>query len=302
MVLCLARYDGFMEGADRGVIGREALPERLQVVKPVIPELWYRGNLDLLKRQKILAVVGSRRMTDYGRRVLTMLMPDLVGAGVVIVSGMMYGVDQEAHQLCLKLGGSTIAVLGFGLTWNGLALEDRRVYEKIVASGGLVISEWESRKPELWTFPARNRIVAGLADAVLVVEAAEKSGSLVTVSWAKKFGKPVLAIPGPITSKVSTGTNGLIVSGNARPITSAEDILCSLGVEKGQRQLTMFPGTGRMDGFTRRIVELLENEGLATDDIARRLREPVERVVAVLSQLSLTGVVEERGGRWQLSV
>lgn len=278
------------------------MPARFLAVTPPIKELWWEGNRGLLAdTNKYLAIVGSRRMTDYGRRVLEMIMPDLVRAGLIIVSGMMYGVDQEAHKLCLKYGGKTIAVLGWGIEWPGLTREDRELQEKI-AKEGLVISEWEKKKPELWTFPARNRIVAGLADSVLVAEAALKSGSMVTVTWAQKFGKSVLAIPGPITSKVSAGTNQLIAAGRAKMVLSAEDILCSYGLQRTPTQLVMFTGAERTNNFPHRILELLENEPLTTDEMVRILCDKVEKINVVLTEMNLSELIEERNGKWELGV
>ena len=286
-------------GKDIYQLSKDDWNERLVKIRPALAQLWCSGNGQLLKEKKFLAIVGSRKMTEYGRRVLEMIMPELAAAGVVIISGMMYGVDQEAHRLCLKYGGKTIAVLGWGIRWQGLAREDALMQAEIVASGGLLASEWESEKPELWTFPARNRIVAGLADRVLVVEAAVKSGSMVTVAWAEKFGRPILAVPGPITSRVSQGTNYLISSGRASMAVSAEDILAALDITHKTRQLTMFGGE-KGNTLAGRIIELLGNEPLMTDDLARKLREPVSRIGETLTTLSLTGAIEERGGRHYL--
>lgn len=280
---------------------RKDFPERLKQVTPSIKELWCEGDRSLLSdSSKYLAIVGSRRMTDYGRRVLEMIMPDLVQAGLYIVSGMMYGVDQEAHKLCLKYGGKTIAVLGYGLNYPGIASEDQKVKEQILSGGGLVISEWDKQDGALWTFPQRNRIVAGLADAVLVVEAAMKSGSLVTVSWAEKYKKEVFAVPGPITSKVSVGTNWLVTNRRAKMVLSAEDILCSFGLSRQPTQLVMFTGSERTNKFHERIIVLLENESFSTDEIVRTLGLPVEKVNAALMEMSLSGVVSEVNGKWEL--
>lgn len=286
-------YDGSVERRD--------FPEKLKKIKPAIEMLWWEGDRGLLKdEKKYLAIVGSRRMTDCGRRALETIMPDVVQAGLYIVSGMMYGVDQEAHRLCLKYGGKTIAVLGYGLNYAGIAREDQKMKEQILAGGGLVISEWDKQGGTLWTFPRRNRIVAGLADAVLVVEAAEKSGSLGTVAWAEKFKKEVLAIPGPITSKVSVGTNGLIASGRAKMVRNVEDILCSFELSRRPAQLTIFTGHERPNSIERRILALLENEAFATDEIVRTLGISVEKVNVALIEMSLSGVVNELNGKWEL--
>ncbi len=241
-------------------------------------------------------------MTEYGRRVLETFMPSLVQAGIVIVSGMMYGVDQEAHKLCLRCGGKTIAVLGYGLASKTISREDRRFMKGVVDGGGLVISEWDNLDGSTWTFPQRNRIVAGLADSVLVVEAAEKSGSLVTVGWAEKFGKPVFAVPGQIFSGVSKGTNEIIAMGRAKMVLSAEDILCSDPSHLQMKLPIMETSARRGNNLPNRIAFLLENEPLTTDELVKKLRGSIEEINVALAEMSLVGWVEERLGKWCLSV
>ena len=146
-------------------------------------------------------------MSDYGQRVIEKWMSVFVQKGITIVSGFMYGVDQAAHKACLENGGKTIAVLGWGIDMK-VASDDQILYQNILEVNSLIVSEYEGETlGNRVTFPRRNRIVAGVADAVLVIEAAEKSGSLITARLANSFGKPLLALPGLVTNKIAEGTN-----------------------------------------------------------------------------------------------
>lgn len=172
-------------------------------------QIYYYGKLDPSIFENCVAVVGSRRMTTYGERVVEKIIPQLVSSGKTVVSGFMYGVDQYSHRACIEAGGKTIAVLGWGIKTK-LTGEDLRLAQKIVSTGGLLISEWEEQRAAHWTFPARNRIVAALCSEVIVVEAAQNSGSLITARLAIRLKRKLWAVPGPITSKTSVGTNSLI--------------------------------------------------------------------------------------------
>ena len=216
-------------------------------------------------------------MTDYGRRALETIIPRLVFEKKTIVSGFMYGVDQYAHELCLENGGHTIAVLGWGIN-EPLEGANKKLAGAIIAGGGLVLSEWENQPPTLWTFPIRNRIVAGLSTDVIVVEAALKSGSLITARIAHELQRTVWAVPGSITSPVSAGTNHLIAGGMAKAwlgelpqedVKESDPLLAALG-----------------------------EEGKSANDLARTLRVPVSQVGAQLSLLALAGQVVERSGKF----
>lgn len=195
-------------------------------IREIGQEIWLRGKWSEGYFDKTLAIVGSRRLTRYGQSVLEKFVPTLVAEKIVTVSGFMYGTDSLAHQLTVKSGGRTVAVLGCGL--NVLAtFSNNELYTQILESGGLVISEYEHNfQPTLWSFPRRNKIVAGLSNlGVLVTEAGEKSGSLITARLARKMNRNVWAVPGPINSSVSTGTNWLIAEGLAKLVTRPEEIL-----------------------------------------------------------------------------
>ena len=188
---------------------------------PII--LYAKGNLDLLNSQKTISIVGSRECTEYGMKVTQRLSYLLSKHDYTIISGLAKGIDGFAHRGCLNAEGSTIAVLGCGIDYIYPA-QNKELYNNILKQDGLIISEYplNTRPNELY-FPMRNRIIAGMADKVLVTEAGENSGSIITANIALEQGKEVYAIPGNITSKQSKGTNELIKDG-AILVDSLEDI------------------------------------------------------------------------------
>ncbi len=263
-------------------------------VKLEIKSLYYKGKIDLLLDDSPkLAIVGSRRMTDYGARVIEKWMPLLVERGVTIVSGFMYGVDQTAHRACIENGGKTIAVLGWGIDWP-VAREDEDLYRKILEVDSLIVSEYEGETtPLLWYFPQRNRIVAGISDAVLVIEGSAKSGSMITARLATGFGKKLLAVPGPVTSRVAEGTNGLIRDGKAKAVTSAEEILKEMGLLPGQMKL-------EVNQIDDPVLSLLADGERSVDELTRLLKMSVAQVLGKLTELTLCGMITESGGKYRL--
>ncbi len=241
-------------------------------------QLYYIGTWNLGLFTNCVAIVGSRRMTEYGRRVIEKIIPQLVFQKKTIISGFMYGVDQYAHQVCIENGGKTIAILGWGIN-RILEDSDKKLAESIISSGGLLMSEWEEQKPALWTFPVRNRIVAALANDTIVVEAAQKSGSLITANIAHKLKRNLWAVPGPLTSRFSYGTNALIAEGKARMWVGEQVMI--------QKAESHDP-----------ILQALGDDAMTTDELARILGAPVSQIGAQLSMLTLTGDVVERGGKY----
>jgi len=219
-------------------------------------------------------------MTDYGRGAIEKIVPQLVGQGITVVSGFMYGVDQYAHQTTLECGGKTIAVLGWGIDGK-LSGQDKEMADQIIKCGGLILSEWQSQVPTLWTFPKRNRIVAALCQEVIIVEAAEKSGSLITAKIAGELGRKVFSVPGPITSRASQGTNTLIAKGEA-------------AVWQGQ-----FEKSKRTDSDP--LLAALEDQPQSANELSRKLDISISELGAKLSLLSLSGQVKERNGKYCLA-
>jgi len=204
-------------------------PVRLKTIAQPPAQLFVRGHVDRqVWEGPSIAVVGSRKATAYGKAVTATLAGELAKAGILIISGLALGVDGWAHQAALDAGGRTVAIVATGLD-RLYPSRHRQLAERIVAQGGALITEYEpgaSVQPGM--FIARNRIVAALADGVLVTEAAVKSGTLHTARFALEQGKEVFAVPGNITSPSSAGTNNLIRSG-AVPVTRSEDILHVFG-------------------------------------------------------------------------
>lgn len=199
----------------------EQFPPLLREIPDPPALLFYKGNLDLLKRP-MLGVVGTRRPTAYGKAACRFLTTGLARAGFVIVSGLAQGIDAEAHRAALEQGGGTIAVLGSGIE-QIYPRQNRQLYHKI-AENGLLLSEYApSEPPRPGLFPERNRLISGLSLGVLIVEAAERSGSLITAECALEQGKEVFAVPGPIFSGVSAGPHNLIKEG-AKLVSRLQDV------------------------------------------------------------------------------
>lgn len=198
-------------------------PEKLKNINGKPRELYCLGNLELLN-YKSIAVIGSRNYSNYGKRVAMEFSYNLAKENICIVSGMARGIDSFAHEATLKAKGKTIAVLGSGLDVI-YPKENIKLYEDIIKNDGLIISEYLlGTPPRKQNFPARNRIISGLSDGVLVIEARKNSGTNITVDFALEQGKDVFVIPGDIYSKTSDGTNFLIKEG-AIPVTNYKDIL-----------------------------------------------------------------------------
>jgi DNA processing protein len=265
----------------------------LDVVRPVVKKLWCRGDLKVDRFDKTIAIVGSRRMSRYGRSVVEEIVPRLCGAGYTIVSGLMYGVDQLAHRKTLECNGLAIGVLGWGIE-RANDPESDRLSDEIVAHGGVVLSEYPGdTRGQLWTFPQRNRIVVGLSDIIIVIEAGIKSGTMSTVQWAKKMGKLVYAVPGSMFAKTSEGANFMIESGLARPLTKqAIDELAGSGNVSKLDSVTYSLNTEEQI-----IVGHLTLVGPSSvNEIARGTGLGVGEILSVLVKLELKGVIaEERG-------
>jgi len=244
----------------------------------------------------LVAIVGSRRPTTYGRHITTKLASELAYAGVGIVSGLALGIDAVAHKAALDAGGFTVAVLGSGLN-HVYPATNRNLARQIIASGGAIASEYpESMPPLRHHFPARNRIIAGLSQAVLVTEAAASSGSLITANFALEENRSVLAVPGPITSSLSAGTNELIRAG-AVPVTQMSDILAALNLtQASSHQPTVAVPSSKEEAAILNLIDtgitssqqLIEHSGLTAAHFAR-----------TISMMEIAGKIQSLGaGAW----
>lgn len=259
----------------------------LQLFDPPIVLLGW--GQPLVTHARHLAVVGSRRMTSYGRRITNELIAGLASSDVVIVSGLALGIDGEAHRAALANGLVTWAVLGSGFG-HLYPLQHKELALSIVENGGTLLSEyWPDTKPEPHHFPARNRIIAALADAVLVVEADQKSGSLITVDHALDLGRDIWAVPGNVTSRFSRGTNNLLRHG-ATLIASSEDILAewNWGVRAADDEGEVPP----LQGANQLVYQVVGHQNTTLEEIVEASGLTTAEVLAALMELELGGWVE----------
>lgn len=269
----------------------KSYPKILTKITKPPRKLHYRGSLKSELFRKSLAVVGSRAMTRYGQEVLERFVPELASGGVTIISGFMYGVDTQAHKLTVEAGGTTVAVFGCGINICYPA-ENGSLYTKILEKGAVLSEYAPDQKAQLWMFSQRNRIVAGLASlGVLIIEAAEGSGSLITAHFARKQKKTVFAVPGPITSTASAGTNSLIKDGLAKMVTEPSDIIPASKFSASHERRKLAP-------LEQKIYELLSREPATADEIAAALDENIVSLTQTLSLMSLRGLVTEAAGKF----
>jgi len=280
-------------------INNPKYPQLLKQISSPPLKLYYKGKWDRNLFKNCLAVVGTRQMTNYGRRVTDELVSRISSAGITIVSGFMYGVDAQAHRAALLAGGKTIAVMpcGIDLIHPG---HQKKLYEEILANNGLIISELEAdHPPALWTYPKRNRIIAGLSQAALVIEAGHNSGSLITASLAKEFGRKVFAVPGPVTGLVSQGTLQLIKEGAAMAV-SANDILTDYGITDSEYSGNCFLHSG-LNILEKNIIDRLAQEPRDIDTLSRLINITTSQLGAALSLMQLQGIVSEGQGKYYVN-
>ena len=297
-------WDGLMKTVDRAEAEGMRLVFHGDAEYPVaIEELGEDAPLLLFVKGSIVeedrfsvAIVGSRKSSDYGEAVTSKISARLAGVGMTVVSGMARGIDTAAHRGALKAGGRTIAVLGCGLDVV-YPPENRGLMDRI-ASSGAVISEFApGTQPLKENFPRRNRLISGLSQGVIVVEAAPRSGSLITAKHALEQGKEVFAVPGSIMSETSQGTNDLLKQG-ARLVTSAEDVIEELApVLKGFIKSRVGAPDPELTGQEKSLCGLLSGEPVHVDEISRQSGRQVAEVLATLLGLELKGVIRQMEGK-----
>ncbi|MDA1316527.1 MAG: DNA-processing protein DprA [bacterium] len=275
-------------------------PQLMNLYDPPIC-LYVKGDISSYNWEKdlLIAIVGTRKPSDYGRQITTKFSRELAQAGCVIVSGMALGVDGIAHWAALNEGKRTIAVLGSGINYISPPTHEE-LYYKIIASGGLVMSEFPSHMQTIkGMFVSRNRIVSGLSRGVIVTEGLKNSGSLITARLALEQGKDVFAPPVPITSSQSEAPTRLLKNG-AKLITSGADVLEEYGMENNQAVERVMSQLGEKE---RALAELLAKEAFTPDELARLVKAPIHQILTLLSTMELSGIVEKNNqGKYQIRV
>ncbi len=263
--------------------------------------IYVKGNAKLLQEKLSVGVVGTRKITTYGRSVTENIVAELVQNDVCIVSGLALGVDGAAHRTAVANKGKTIAVLACGVDCCR-PTENYSLYQEILENNGLIISEYPlSLPPQKGTFLARNRIIAALSDGVLVTEAAEDSGSLVTAEWGFKLSKKVFAVPGPITSRMSDGSLKLLKHG-AKLVTNASDIIEEFGIKNNILGIKSKIKSLKLSEEEAKIVSLLENEAMSLDEISKKLSTPISKLFVAISHLEINGIVKNEKGTMRLTM
>ena len=277
-------------------MGEAAYPERLLEIKNPPKQLYCCGDLGLLK-SRCVAVVGSRTTTVYGRRTAEAIGRCLAAAGVTVVSGMAVGIDASAHEGALSAGGMTVAVLGCGPDVcyppeNRLLMED-------IKRSGLIVTEYEPGTPaNRYHFPNRNRIISGLCEATVVVQARNRSGSLITAELAAEQGREVYAVPGNIDSQYNLGNNRLIKEG-ASPLICTDDMLEYLGIAGANEE----DAREQLSEREYQIFELLQKEGeLSIDEVCMKTGLTPAYVNPILAVMEMKGFISSEMGRVFLKI
>jgi DNA processing protein len=265
-------------------------PPRLKAIFDPPRSLYLRGSGEPeLLGWRAVGVVGARSCSPYGAQVARMLGRELAAAGLVVVSGLARGIDGEAHRGALESGGPTVGVLGCGIDRDYPAANAS--LSRRMEDGGLVVSEYEAGvEPAPWRFPARNRIIAGLCEAVVIVEARERSGALITADFALEEGREVFAVPGEITSALSVGSNALLRMG-ATPLTGAGDVLEALGIERAEAV-----ADPDVSEAAKRVLGLVRDTPAVADELVARASLEAGAVSVALTELELAGLVAAADG------
>ncbi len=284
---------------DLKILEKNNIPKDLQEIPQPPKKLYLWGELPP-EGTIYLAVVGSRKATTYGKDVVKKLISGLKGYPIAIVSGLAMGIDALSHEAALDAGLYAVAFPGSGISESALSYNPNiKLMHRIYDSGGCLISEFEpDLKAQYYTFPMRNRLVAGISKASLIIEAQEKSGTLITARMTLDYNREVLAVPGPINSDFSKGTNRLIRQG-ATPITSSDDILEALGfkVDNESKQQSLFDDARPEEKAVLKIL----TEPIERDELIRKMKLSTGEANALLSVMEIKGLIKEELGEIRAS-
>ncbi|OGG79265.1 DNA protecting protein DprA [Candidatus Kaiserbacteria bacterium RIFCSPLOWO2_01_FULL_54_13] len=277
------------------LLSPQEFPPLLQQISDPPKKLYIRGELPSTDHAW-LTVVGSRALTPYGIAVCKHLVESLRGYPIVIVSGLAYGADAAAHRAALEVGLPTVAVPGSGLGWDTLyPRANVGLAREILKAGGALLSEEEpDTKAADWTFPKRNRIMAGLSRATLIIEAKELSGSLITARLTVEYNRELLVVPGSIFSEESKGTHQFLRLG-ATPVTSPEDILVALGIAKRESAESLTSLRTDLSEEEMRVIDIIKSP-LSRDELIGALELPITEANVLLSAMEIKGLIVEELG------
>lgn len=282
----------FLSKMQKITIKNKKYPVLLKKIPDPPRELYVEGNDELSIIKNSLAVVGTRKISDYGRQMTEYFVKNLVQAGMTIVSGLALGVDGLAHRVALENKGRTIAVLGSGLN-HIYPTVHRKLAQEIIKLGGALVSEYPPETmPYKSNFPARNRIISGLSLGVLIIEAPKSSGALITAEFAIKQKRKIFVVPGRVYDKNSQGANELIKRGG-QLVSEPQDILKVLNIKTDLRKTEIIKNLSPEEKI---ILEILTKEPTAIDKIAQKTKIPVAVILSILTQMEIKGLVKNIGG------
>lgn len=285
----------------------EKYPQRLLQIREYPEQLYCQGNVDLLNEQKIVAIVGSRDCSEYGRKYANIFATELSKHGICVISGMAIGIDASAHSGAMQEAGRTIAVLGGGLK-NIYPVQNLWLYNNIIAGGGCVITEYaENEETKLSNFPKRNRLISGLADAVLVIEAEHRSGSKITAKYAKIQKKKIYCIPVNLDQKNSSGIKELLIDG-AKIVTTPRQLIDDLyGKNDNELQENKTEeicergpilGEDNMVSEDCKKIQELLNDEMTSEEIAEKMNKDISEINSILMIMEIEGIVEKVPGNY----
>ncbi len=279
---------------------KNKFPKALLEIPQPPTDLWYRGEIPSEKLIH-LCIVGSRKCTSYGKEACEKIIEGLKDYPIVIVSGLAMGIDGIAHKKAMSVGLKTLAFPGSGISEKVLYPKTNiSLAQEIVKNGGCLISEFEPDfKATLWSFAKRNRLMAGICRATLIIEAEDRSGTLITARLTTEYNRDLLVIPGPIFATNSKGTNKLLKLG-ATPITCAEDVLEALGFEipkNKEKQRKLFDNLSKEETL---VVKILR-EPMPRDEVIREMKLPTATANAILSIMEIKEIIKEEMGEIQLA-
>lgn len=281
---------------------KEEFPKRLLEIPQPPEQLYIEGELPDENEFKFLAVVGSRKFSAYGKEACEQLIAGLAGHNIVIVSGLALGIDSIAHKSALKAGLKTIAFPGSGLHRSVLYPRvNIRLADEILKAGGALISEYEPTRPSYASnFPERNRLMAGISHAVLVIEAQERSGTLITARLTTEYNRDLIVVPGSIFSPNSVGCNKLLHAG-ATPVSTSEELLEALGFEMEKKEEINLDEIEATDE-ERKILKILAISAIPRDNLIENLGLSASEANVVLSMMEIKGFIKEIGGEIALAI
>lgn len=278
---------------------KKNFPKTLLEIPQPPEDLWIIGELPP-ENLIYLCVVGSRKFTSYGREACEKIIAGLKGYPIVIVSGFAMGIDTIAHKKAMQVGLKTIVFPGSGLSNEAIYPKTNiRLIDEVVANGGCLISEFEPDfKATQWSFPMRNRLMAGISKAVLIIEAEERSGTLITARLTTEYNRDLLVVPGSIFSSNSKGTNRLLRQG-ATPVTNSEEVLEALGFEKAKEEDKQQKLFADLSPEEKKVVNLLR-EPMPRDNLMRAMKMPTPVANALLSIMEIKEIIKEEMGEIRL--